>query len=160
MQQRASWTQEVPAESCMPAGLLTFSIRRGKSGGWMVWNAADADGPTFYCSTLAEVGEALTNQLMELGKPHGELPFVPQQPARLQYTPPPQQQPKVATPPPPPMQASGGYHFPAPPSQDDVDTRNLAERIASVAGTSRHAAAIAYAILGLSALWQMWPLGA
>jgi hypothetical protein len=143
------------AQMGMDGSTLGLTLSRGKRGGWVVWNAAETDCPTAYCSTLAEAWNIATEMACELGKPTNELPFIPAQPQQLTYQP----QPQVRAQPAPQQQ----YNYPPPtPSRDEVETRNLAERIASVASANGRSAAshAMFVILGLSALAQAWPFGA
>jgi hypothetical protein len=142
------------AQMGMDGSTLGLTLSRGKRGGWVVWNAAETDCPTAYCSTLAEAWNIATEMACELGKPTNELPFVPQQPQQLTYQPVPQPQQRAQ---PPAPQTQYNYS----PSREEVETRNLAERIASVASANGRSAAshAMFVILGLSALAQAWPFG-
>jgi len=79
--QQAHWAQAHPARVLPPAVVsLSFTITRGKRAGWLVWSASDADGPTAYCSTLAEAWETVAQLMVEATRETNEPLYRPQQP--------------------------------------------------------------------------------
>jgi len=161
-QTRAEWVKDVPAEAAFGGGdLLTISIRRAKKRGWMVWDAADAENPTAFCSTLADVNDEVQERLAALGRLNNELPFRPQQ----QYLPAPQ--PMQAPPPrtqvyapqtqPPPMPEQMPSFMEEKPPKEPA----LVDKIAGVMGRNGRGATVqaAYLFMAGAAVWQVWPFG-
>jgi hypothetical protein len=158
-QQRAEWAKDVPAEAAFAsADLLTISIRRAKKRGWMVWDAADAENPTAFCSTLADVNDEVQERLAALGRLNNELPFRPQQ---QQYLPAPQ--PMQAPPPrtqvyapqtqPPPMPQEPLPSFMEPKPEEP----QLRDKIASVMRNSGRGTTVqaAYLFMAGTVAWQL-----